>query len=897
LKLERIRIQQFRQFRQPLEINHLAAGLNLFTGPNEAGKSTVVAAIRAAFFERYRSSSVDDLRPWGDSAAAPTVELDFVVAGHLYQLTKSFLGKKRCDLRINSGVGAGVKALDGVAAEDHLADLLGFQYAGRGASGAKEWGIPGLLWIQQGSAHEIAASAAHAVDHLRSALKESLGEVTSSTGDAVLDAVKEQRDALLTPTTGAAKGDYAEAVKRESALKADIDAVQAEIDVYRQKVDKLADMRRACTADEREKPWETLRKQALAAHTEWEAVAQLQTTLVTHKQSAAQLESHTQSLCSQLENFAAQEKNVELRKTEAAAAHEALRAATHLAEQWQLKAAEASQQNESARDALRLARREDTRRSLTRQLQDIQLKLTTTAATVSQAQAAGAALLTLQTQAKHCEIAADELKTLRDQQRELRELQIQQNAVATRLRFTLNAGCSVQIGSDQIAGGHERLLREATTVLLPGLGSLEITPGGTDLAQLRQRETSLADSHTALLQRLGLASVDAAEAHHQTHTQLLQQIKTAQATLKAYAPKGLDALQSEHADQAAQASKAEQVLTNLPPLLLSHLPITSPVLSISEAEAHENAACQRLETLTADWSQALIQASAAQTRLESAARELAAAHNLLNTPERAEQAASTHQKLVQTRAEQAALAAQISTLTAQIEVARPDILLQDAERFKKSADQHQSAFAERQNNLMRLEVELETAGAKGLDERCAELTRDFDLAQRRATELRRRAAALDHLLQILRTKRQALTRKLQAPLQKHLNHYLPMLFPQAGLEIDENLAPGPLTRLSAPMGSPTGAPGTELAAFDALSFGAREQLGVISRLAYADLLQEAGRPTLIILDDVLVHSDEVRLGQMKRVLFDAATRHQILLFTCHPANWRDMGVAARLLRE
>ena len=72
-------------------------------------------------------------------------------------------------------------------------------------------------------------------------------------------------------------------------------------------------------------------------------------------------------------------------------------------------------------------------------------------------------------------------------------------------------------------------------------------------------------------------------------------------------------------------------------------------------------------------------------------------------------------------------------------------------------------------------------------------------------------------------------------------------------------------------------------------------MGVISRLAYADLLREAGRPTLIILDDALVHSDAERLAQMKRVLFDAAARHQILLFTCHPENWRDLGVSARSL--
>ena len=56
-----------------------------------------------------------------------------------------------------------------------------------------------------------------------------------------------------------------------------------------------------------------------------------------------------------------------------------------------------------------------------------------------------------------------------------------------------------------------------------------------------------------------------------------------------------------------------------------------------------------------------------------------------------------------------------------------------------------------------------------------------------------------------------------------------------------------------------------------------------------------GRPTLLILDDALVHSDAPRLAQMKRVLFDAAQRHQVLLFTCHPQNWQDMGVAVRPL--
>lgn len=122
-------------------------------------------------------------------------------------------------------------------------------------------------------------------------------------------------------------------------------------------------------------------------------------------------------------------------------------------------------------------------------------------------------------------------------------------------------------------------------------------------------------------------------------------------------------------------------------------------------------------------------------------------------------------------------------------------------------------------------------------------------------------------------------------MQKHLNHYLQLLFPEASLNVDENLIPEVLVR--------QGHGGEERGQFNELSFGAREQMALISRLAYADLLQEANKPTLIILDDALVHSDAERLKAMKRVLYDAAQRHQILLFTCHPDNWRDLGVIAR----
>jgi chromosome segregation ATPase len=877
VKLSRIRIEQFKQFRQPVEIKELEAGVNLFTGPNEAGKSTIVAAIRAAFFERHRSASVDDLRPWGDSTASPTVELEFVVAGKAYRLTKSFLGKKRCELQL------GGQRIDGAAAEDHLAELLGFQYAGRGASGAEHWGIPGLLWIQQGAAQDIKDSVAHATGHLRTALNESLGEVASSGGDEVLSAIEDARNGLLTPSSGAPRGPYADAIKKEAVLIGAIKEIDGEIDAYRQKVDTLASLRREHVADEAEKPWAAFREQEQEAAGKLNAIQRVEVSLAHDRQRANQLEAQVKLLRSQLDTFTGHEQEVSARVAALESTTQVLSNATNLVEQWKSKSTEANKRYESTRETLRVARQESARRSLNGQLDDLKLKAESTGAALAKAEAERATLLELQTQAAATEISAEDLASLREQHRQIRELQIRRASAATRLGFVLAEGRSFQVGAESLSGTGERLLLETTIVMLPGLGRLEISPGGADLAELGREEKALTDSHAALRQRLGLASLDAAEDRHRTYAQRLAEAKTSTATLKVLAPKGTEALRTEQAGHETRAKEVEQTLGQLPPAAEP----PAALISVSEAEVAEEAARRSLEQINTSLNQAKVAAGNARTEFEAATRELAAAKALLDAPGRSERVSAANQDLVDARAEQATAANRIEVLAKQVTDARPDILKQDVERFQKSAAQHEKRHGDRRDMLMRLEVELETAGAQGLDERHAELARDLAQMQRRVEELRRHARALDHLLDLLRAKRIALTRRLQAPLQKHLNRYLLLLFPQASLEIDEGLSPGPLTR--------TGARGIESGAFEALSFGAREQMGVISRLAYADLLQEAGRPTLIILDDALVHSDDERLAQMKRVLFDAATRHQILLFTCHPANWRDLGVVSRSL--
>jgi uncharacterized protein YhaN len=77
--------------------------------------------------------------------------------------------------------------------------------------------------------------------------------------------------------------------------------------------------------------------------------------------------------------------------------------------------------------------------------------------------------------------------------------------------------------------------------------------------------------------------------------------------------------------------------------------------------------------------------------------------------------------------------------------------------------------------------------------------------------------------------------------------------------------------------------------FENLSMGTREQLAILIRLAYADLLAERGAPALIVLDDALVNTDDNRREKMKQILYRASQKYQIILLTCHGAAYRDCG--------
>ena len=884
MKLSRLRIESLRQYREPVEIHGLREGINLFVGPNGSGKSTIVRAIRAAFFERYGSSSVADLLPWGESGAGPSVEVDFVSGGRQYRLHKRFFARKRCRLDVDG------KTLENAEAEGRLAELLGFQYAAKGASKPEHWGVPGLLWIQQGSGQELHGPVEHATDHLRKALDQSLGDVASTGGDDVFERVRAERDRLLT-RTGQPTGELKEAAAAGAAARDRLAALEAQLATYREQVDRFGSIAARIQAESRERPWRRFEAQAREAQERLAQVAKLVEAVAADRQLLSQTAVQIRLLEQQRAGFEDQTARLGQRRAAVEQATSRLADAGVALEPraQQLEVAQSSQDAAQAR--LFAAEGQEQRRQLLARIGELQAHHERLGTTFRQAREMAERLNRHRQDIAARRIGDDQLQTLRRQDREIQAARIRLESAATGLAWRLDPGRSIDCDDVRLEQtGQSRLLRR-TVLTIPQVGTLTIEPGGEDLAKLAAVRESLEAAHASQLQSLGLDSLAAAEQRLQQRRAAEHDAQVAQALLAELAPRGLDALGAEIAAVAGELADAGA--------RLAQAPAADPGLpEVGEARRAHAEAAQQLRQAQAAEQAARAAWSAARSALAHAQSELAAVQAAEQDPAYRQRIEQNAAELEATRLRHASLAARVDAAQAGVDAARPEVLRQDAERFERSARQALEAHDGRRSELIRLQSLLDAAGAGGLEEQLAEATGDLQRAQGRHQELQRRAQALDLLAGMLTAKRQALTRRLQAPLLKHLNHYLRLLMPGASVTLDEALKP---IALSAPARAAAGscaangtaAPGP----FDELSFGTREQLSLISRLAYADLLKEANRPTLVILDDCLVNSDAARMSQMKRILYDAATRHQILLFSCHPERWEDLGAAARDVRS
>ena len=137
MKIRTIRLKEVGRFREPVALEGLTGGLDVLTGSNELGKSTILKAVKLVLFEQHKSKktkTVEVLRPY--SGGAPLVEVDFEIDGKSWRIRKQFLAQASAELKdLHSG-----RVWRGGDAERELSKLLS------GSRGAEHFS---LLWVER----------------------------------------------------------------------------------------------------------------------------------------------------------------------------------------------------------------------------------------------------------------------------------------------------------------------------------------------------------------------------------------------------------------------------------------------------------------------------------------------------------------------------------------------------------------------------------------------------------------------------------------------------------------------------------------------------------------------------------------------------------------------------
>jgi DNA repair exonuclease SbcCD ATPase subunit len=222
----------------------------------------------------------------------------------------------------------------------------------------------------------------------------------------------------------------------------------------------------------------------------------------------------------------------------------------------------------------------------------------------------------------------------------------------------------------------------------------------------------------------------------------------------------------------------------------------------------------------------------------------------------------------------------------QLQAQPPEESLEDLERriaeLRQALEAHNAEQRQRELTIERLRARIQALAGGGLDERLAGARRRFDELERECAKYRAEVEALELLLRVLRDAEREAKERYVAPLVRRIRPYLDALFPGADLEVDEALRISTVARQSR----------SEL--FERLSDGTREQIAILTRLAFAELLADQGRPAVVVLDDALVFSDDQRIEQMFQILARAAEKLQILVLTCRERVFQ--GLPAQRLR-
>lgn len=862
LTIRRIAVKNFRKFRAPVVIEGLTDGLNVVIEPNETGKSTLLEALRAAFFVRFntRNQLAQSFAPHGD-AVSPEVEVAFEVDGAPWSVTKHFLRSASVEVSGPQGRAQGEEA------EARLNALLGsVRDTSRGGDVAT-YGALGLLWVAQTEALSVTAPGQIVRDSVTSTLEAEVGSIMGGAAyRRVSDRVEAQYELYWTPT-GQKRGRQTDARERLEAAET----------TARETADRLATLERSFSDVEAARARLKIIQREMSNNTDAQtrsglvasldiarAAAQILTTRRAEQEAVNGKVKALADLRQRHDDATQARMNADAALTQASEQRLGVVDALSVAKQKVVDARAALDSARTDRQAARTALAEGEER----------IRQSRRGAAIQAARRRHADLLKLEEQHSTAKALSDTaiapkvLTSLEAHDRAVAEAQAVVNAGATRIALSGSAD-GITIDDEPMAIGARTVDREVHIRF--GAAELQITPSASAASAAEVLASALRKRKTAL-DDLGVVDLAAARARNEIARDAAADLRTLEARIEAATPAD-DALQLSAGSAALKLFIAELGTEDaigegkLPDIAALTKAMDTADSAAARAEGAQDSAIEALRRAEQDEAPLATAEARASSDVANAVSTLEAIERrpewttlTEDLAKASEQAAEASVKVEDALRD--ASAHDVAAITRKIELIDARVRTAGETRTRLETD------------IARLEGTIESEGGLGLADRTAAASEEVEVARLALQRITDEAQTLKVLRSTLDAARNETSAKFVGPVAARAKRHIERLLPGCELTFSEDLGLESVIRAGMDESCAS------------LSRGTQEQLAVLTRIAFADMLLEQGKPVSLILDDPLVYSDDARLDTMIEILSEAATRMQVVLLTCRDRAFR-----------
>jgi DNA repair exonuclease SbcCD ATPase subunit len=862
MKISALRLFNVKRFAdRGVAIEGIGDGVNVLCAANEFGKSTSFEALHALFFQPYSSTSGDirNLRPY--SGGNPLIEVDISTEEGRFRITKQYYSGRSARV---TDLATGRLLVQADEAENFISGLV------KGGTA----GPAGLLWVRQGvtGIERRSKSEEDGEREVRRSLLESVqGEVETVTGGrrmaeimgATQEALAERVTATGRPKAG---GRYAAAIEDRDRLIAEEQRLSSEVTALREALEKRASATKRLTEldspeqrHERKRAIETAQMafDAAKAQSEKLKTAEAEMKLACEQRDTARQQS--------TEFRAVLEKAKELQEKVAVALRdrdEAIRQrreAGDAAAKARADAENAERDEKEARDLLARLDAAMKAREAAERLAEMKDRLNEAEATRRAIEDGEARHVRIQIPSS----AIDELQALEVDIAKLRALEEAARSSVS-IDYRPDAAGLVTMDDAPLSNGEVRTYANEAHLSVPGVGTITLRSNRS--ADQKGLAPAEAKRHL-LLASMGVDDLSAAWTRQVNAQEIHAELRELQGRLSQLAPEGLPALREQVAELDLIGSEL---------LELKEDPAQVRA-ALAEAEAQREVArqlLQEIEPVRANVDNKFIAAETTLASLRASQKHMEAILGPNDTrSERGQALSSKLNELNQQVAEAEALVGTLRMATGDLETVGAQL------RRVRSVDE----AAESEANILRQTIAELNGGIRTKSEDAIEETwRETAEARVAASVLvegfEKEVAVLQRLAFALETARTKARDLYLKPVMNELTPLLRLLFDDVSITFDDKtLLPQAIRRNG------------QDEDVDRLSGGMREQLSVLTRLAFARLLAHDGRPAPVILDDALVYSDDDRIEKMFDALHRQSRDQQIIVFSCRQRAFQKLG--------